>query len=150
MERIDRRRLASATYPRTFSIQTRFDDLDVLGHINNAAAVVMLQEARVALNHAAGLAIQTNGLRTMVASLTVDYADEMHYPAPIEISLGVLALGRTSFTIAQIARQDGTARIFAQVVMVIADASGPTPIPDALRATYQSLALAWASDVCEM
>ena len=142
MARIDRQRLATAEFPVTLEIQTRYDDLDMQGHVNNAAGVVILQEARANFNRVAGLPALMGSLRTMVASLTVEYAGELYHPAPILVSTGVIAVGRTSFTLAQVARQEGTTRLFAQVVMVIADANGPAPIPDILREAYGRLTIA--------
>ena len=143
MARIDRERLNGATFPVSFMLQTRFDDLDMQGHVNNAAAVVMLQEARAHFNRtAAGIFEHLGGRRALVAGLTVEYAGEMQHPAPIEIRTGVLAVGRSSITLGQIAFQDGAPRLYAQIVLVIADDGGPTTIPDTLRAAYERLMIA--------
>ncbi|WP_162527117.1 acyl-CoA thioesterase [Sphingomonas solaris] len=142
MARIDRQRLAAAPLPVVVEIPTRFDDLDTQGHVNNAAATVILQEGRVLFNRAAGLPAMMGRLRTMVASLTIEYVAEMHHPDPVEIGSGILAIGRTSFTIGQCARQNGTPAIFAQAVMVVADETGPVPIPDDLRAAFERLSIA--------
>ena len=103
----------------------------------------MLQEARAHFNRtAAGLFEHLAGLRALVAGLTVEYAGEMHHPAPVEVRTGVLAIGRTSVTLGQIAFQKGNPRLYAEIVMVIADAGGPAVIPDPLRAIYERLLLA--------
>ena len=141
MARIDRQRLEAAAFPVTLEVATRFDDLDMQGHVNNAAAVVILQEARASFNRSVGLHAFMGDHRLMVASLTVDYAGEMFHPAPIEVATGVLALGRTSFTLAQVARQEGRPRLFSQAVMVIANADGPAPIPPPLRAAFERLVI---------
>lgn len=139
MARIDRGRLDAARFAVTAEIATRFDDLDVQGHVNNAAAVVILQEARVMLNRAAGLGELRGGLRTMVAGLTVEYAGELRYPVPVQVGCGIAAIGRTSFTIAQRASQEGHATLYAEAVMVLADAGGPVALPNALRAAFEAL-----------
>ena len=139
MARIDRKRLDAAEFPVTVEIATRFADLDMQGHVNNAAAALLLQEARAAFNRTANLPDLKGKLRAMVAALSIEYAGEMGYPAPVEISTGILDIGRTSFTLVQIARQHGRAGLYAQTVMVVADADGPAPIPDRLRAAYDRL-----------
>lgn len=139
--RIDRSRLAAATFPVAISIATRFDDLDVQGHVNNVAGVAILQEARVDFNRVAGLPALMGRLRMMVASIAVDYAGELRHPAPVEVATGILAVGRTSFTLAQVARQGSTPCLYAEIAMVVADADGPTPIPPDLRAAYEALAI---------
>lgn len=139
MARIDRARFDAARFPAMLAVQTRFDDLDVQGHINNAAAVVILQEARAQFNIASGLPNLRGGLRTMIAGLTLEYAGEMHHPEPVEVSTGVLAIGRSSFRLGQVARQGGRGRIYSEAVMVFADADGPASIPPALRSALEGL-----------
>ena len=137
MARIDRSRLDGATLPISITVATRFTDMDVLGHVNNAAAAVLLQEARAGLNRAAGYSDVRDGLRPVVASLTIEYAGEMHHPAPVVIETGVLSVGRTSLVVGQVGRQDGRITLYAETVLVMTDGKRPTPIPDALRAAYE-------------
>lgn len=144
MNRIDRKRFDAASFPVRFEIATRFDDLDMQGHVNNAAAVVILQEARANFNVAAGMAALRGNLRPMVAALHVEYAGEMHHPGLIMVESGVLALGRSSCTLGQVARMEGKPRVYAQAVMVFADANGAAPIPDGLRAAYERLMISQA------
>jgi acyl-CoA thioester hydrolase len=137
--RIDRQRLDGAAFPVTATIQTRFDDIDSQGHVNNAAAAVILQEARVELNRAARLVDTRDGLRVVVAALSIEYAGEMHHPEPIEVGVGVLAIGRSSVTIGQLARQGGRPTLYAETVLVMTDADGPAAMPQALRDAYEGL-----------
>ncbi|GLR68242.1 thioesterase [Acidocella aquatica] len=141
MARIDRPRLDAATFPIVIDIQTRYDDIDMQGHVNNAAAIVILQEARAKFNVTAGLGLLLGDVRAMVAALNVEYAAQMHYPEPVQVHIGVLSLGRTSFTITQVARQNGRSALYAEVVMVIADANGPTALPTEIREAFQRLCL---------
>ena len=71
MNRIDRKRFDAASFPVRFEITTRFDDLDMQGHVNNAAAVVILQEARANFNIVAGMA----ALRGNYAQAVMVFAD---------------------------------------------------------------------------
>jgi acyl-CoA thioester hydrolase len=135
--RIDRRRLDGADFPTSMTIATRFSDLDVQGHVNNAAAAVLLQEARAGLNRAAAVSELREGLRPVVASLLIEYAGEMHHPEPVEIATGVLEIGRTSVLIGQVGRQGGRTTLYAETVLVMTAGAGPTPIPDSLRAAYE-------------
>lgn len=139
MARIDRERLAAAAFPLTTTIQTRFDDIDSQGHVNNAAAAVILQEARVALNQAARLMDVRGAVRPVVAALSIEYAAEMHHPAPIEVASGILKIGRTSVTIGQVARQEGRPSLYAETVLVMLGPDGPAEIPPAVRTAYETL-----------
>ena len=139
MARIDRQRLDSAVFPVTSPIQTRFDDVDVQGHVNNAAAAVILQEARVAMNRTAGFSEVKEGLRPVVASLRIEYVGEMHYHSPVEVSTGLLSIGRTSVVVAQRACQDGRPTLYAETVLVMTTSDGPTAIPPSLRSAYEQV-----------
>ena len=137
--RIDRARLDAAAFPVVVTVATRFTDVDVLRHVNNVAAVGLLQEGRTAFDRAAGLAMIDHGLRTMIAGLVVEYAAELSYPDAVEIRTGLLGIGRSSFTLAQVARQGGRPALYSTATLVMTDAAGPAAIPDAVRAVYQRL-----------
>jgi acyl-CoA thioester hydrolase len=138
--RIDRASFDAADFPIKAEIPIRFDDLDTLGHVNNAAAAVILQEGRVAFNQHTALPAAAR-LRPVVASLRIEFALELLYPGVVEVCSGIAAIGRTSFTLAQVARQNGHTALYAEVTLVFSGANGPAPIPDELRAVIEGLRL---------
>ena len=75
----------------------------------------------------------------MVASVQVEFAGEMFWPGAVEVRTGLSAIGRTSFTIVQLALQKGEPRIYAQSVMVTLGEHGPEPLSDAMRAAYGAM-----------
>lgn len=141
MARIDRAALDNANFPAAVTIPTRFADLDLQGHVNNAAVPVILQEARVDFNTAVDMRSQLGGLRPMVAGITIEYAAELTHPGEIEILTGVSKIGRTSFTLQQVVRQRGRTAIYAETTLVIADATGAAALPEGLRCNLEALLL---------
>ena len=141
MARIDRVALDQANFPAAVTIPTRFADLDLQGHVNNAAVPVILQEARVDCNTAVDMRGQLGRLRPMVAGIVIEYAAELTHPGEIEILTGVSKIGRTSFTIKQVARQGGRTAIYAETTLVIADATGAAALPEGLRCNLETLLL---------
>jgi acyl-CoA thioester hydrolase len=141
LARIDRATLDHVVFPVTVTIPTRFADLDVQGHVNNAAVPVILQESRVEFNKAADFRGHLTGLRPMVVGISIEYAAELTHPGEIEILTGVSKIGRTSFSIQQVARQNGRTAIYAETTMVIADAGGPVALPDGLKRNLETLLL---------
>jgi len=140
--RIDRACLDAATFPDTITMPVRFDDLDVLWHVNNAAAVVMLQEARVLFGINLALpALHDIGLRSVVVAMNVEYAAEINHPGPVEISSGLLRLGTTSFTFAQVIRQDGVGCVYATVTLAVTGDSGVAPLPASWRQIHEERAM---------
>jgi acyl-CoA thioester hydrolase len=141
MARIDRAALDKGNFPASVTIPTRFADLDFQGHVNNAAIPVILQEARVDFNKALDMRGHLGSLRPMVAGITIEYAAELTHPGEIEISTGISKIGRTSFTLQQVARQNGLTAIYAETTLVIADGIGTAPLPDGLRRSLETLLL---------
>jgi len=134
--RLDRAYIETAADVCRLSIDLRYDDIDTFGHVNNAATVIFLQEGRSKLQRPMGFSL-TNGIRTLVAGMTVEYAAEMLWPGTVELRSGVAAIGSSSFTVAQTIRQAGRTCIYGLTVMVFADADGPKPIPEDYRAALQ-------------
>jgi len=140
--RIDRTRFDSARFPYTFEMPIRYEDLDSLWHVNNAAAVGMLQEGRVAFNREMGLPrLGLGGLRTVVVGMNVEFSAELTYPGVAEISTGIFGVGRTSLVFGQLIRQDGLSAVYAQITMVATDETGAIPIPDEMRAAFEERCL---------
>lgn len=138
--RIDRSRLQRDAFPFRVEIATRFSDLDVIGHVNNVAAAGILMEGRNRFIHHSRI-YENAHAQLVVASSLIEYAADLLHPAPIEVSVGVLDIGRSSLRLAQIAAQNGRIGVYAEIVQVTRDANGATPIPDAWRALLETMRL---------
>lgn len=139
MSRLDRARLAAADLPITVEIPLRYDDIDSVGHVNNAAAAVILQEARVQFHAAAGFHGLPPGMHSVVAALSIEFAGEMRFPGVAEVRTGLLKIGRSSYVLGQVARQEGRIALYAETVLVITGPEGAEPLPEAMRAAYEKL-----------
>jgi acyl-CoA thioester hydrolase len=137
MARVDRAKLATAPFPVVLKLETRFDDVDTLGHINNAASVVLLQEGRARFNMMTDMPLMPKGYRQLLVGMNIEYALELRYPLPVEVLTFLTHVGRSSFGLGQILRQDGSNAVFAETTMVMADDQGATPIPEAMRAAME-------------
>lgn len=136
----DPRRRRPEAYPASLTLETRFADMDVNGHLNNVAFARLFEETRVRFNRA-GLAAMAQGQRRssfVVAHVAIDYLAEGNYPAPVTIGYAIARIGSSSFTVAMAAFQDGPGGpaciALCDSVLVHRDPdSGPSPIPPALR-----------------
>ncbi|MBF5090475.1 acyl-CoA thioesterase [Novosphingobium sp. NBM11] len=126
--------LDAARYPFDLEITTRFADLDPNDHINNVAIAAVLEDARVRFNEALGFRTVIRPLRAMVASVSIDYLAQGHYPQPLRCHVGAVAIGRTSWTVQQLLVQGDAAVATARTVIVCVDGDRPHPLPDAARA----------------
>jgi acyl-CoA thioester hydrolase len=125
--------LDTARYPFSCRIEPRFGDLDTNLHINNVALTGMLEDARVRFHAASGYHAAMVDLVSMVASFQVEYLDQSYYPHPLEIHVAASRLGRTSYVLGQLVKQEERIVAYSEAVMVCVGKSGPVPLPDAFR-----------------
>ena len=131
--------LDPARYPYSCEIPTRFGDLDVNQHVNNASMVGLYEDARVRYHSASGYhaAMGAAGITSMVASCTLEYLGQAYYPEPIEFHGSAAELGRTSYQLLQLARQGDRVIGFSRATMVCVRDGRATPIPDLFRESVQ-------------
>jgi acyl-CoA thioester hydrolase len=107
-----------STYPVSVTIETRFGDLDPLGHVNNVAMASMFETARVRFHRQVGLHPRDQAVRWLIAAVSLNYLAEAHFPEPVLIGTGVLAIGNTSWTLLSAAFQHGDCVATCETVMV--------------------------------
>jgi acyl-CoA thioester hydrolase len=136
MSRVDPHRLDPSFYPLKAKILARYADVDPLWHINNVAIAQYYEEARVTAGALlfGDVRIPTpTGERVLVAHQSIDYLHEASYPGTLEVGIGVLKVGNTSYTFAMGMFQEGRCVSVSNAVMVFADGRGPARIPDLFR-----------------
>lgn len=139
MSRIDAALLDHERYPFHHQMTTRFADLDAYNHINNVALAAAFEDARARFDKSCGLSKTFGRLRVLIAANHIDYLGEGYYPDPLDMYVGVLAMGRTSWTLGCLAMQNGRHCGFAKAVMVAAGPDGSTPFPQPLRDVLETV-----------
>ena len=117
----------------TTRIQTRFADLDPLGHVNNVAYVVYMETARVRFMHEHGGTLRGS---VLVARVECDYRHEVPSSTlEIDVTVQVASVGRTSLVVEHELRDGETLVARGRVVLVAVDEHHrPRPITDDERA----------------
>lgn len=125
-----------AAYAAWTSVDLRFNDTDLNGHVNNAVFATLLESGRVALLYDAEGCIAGPGIGFSLVRLSVDFIAEMRYPGIAEIGTRVERIGRTSLTLGQGIFNAGTCAAVAETVVVMIDlaARRPAPLPAAVTA----------------
>lgn len=138
----DPRRHERATYPFWTEVMLRFSDMDVMGHVNNVAFMSFYQEARVRFHQYlhGQQAVSPDQDRLILAHLSVDFLREAHHPGIVDIGLGVLRTGRTSYTLAMAMFEGDECLGLSDAVMVNAGAAGPEPLRDEVRERLAAMA----------
>ena len=141
---IDRPLIAS--YPFVTPITTRWNDNDVYGHINNVAYYSFFDTAaNQFLIERGGLSIHDSAVIGLVVESKCTYHAPLAYPQPLRAGVRVVKLGTRSVTygIAIFTVDDDVAAAHGHFVHVFVDRASriATPIPPALRAALQSIAV---------
>jgi acyl-CoA thioester hydrolase len=132
-------RLTPASYPFSFVTQTRFGDMDFLGHLNNVAYAALFENGRVRFNRALDERTKrAKGERWLVAAVEINYLREGHFPDDVDMAAGIGKIGTSSWVIEQAAFQAGHCIATCDTVIVYQGADGQSkPISAAYRAELE-------------
>lgn len=133
MARPENWRLHIENYPFQVSICTRYQDLDVMGHVNNVAMAAMFETGRIHFHHVLGQHPKDKGVRWLVASVNLAYVHEAHFPDDIVIASGIGHIGNTSWHIFSAAFQNGKCVATCDSVMVSHGPEGRRTIDSEVR-----------------
>ena len=84
-------------YPFHHEIRTRWKDMDSFGHVNNANYVTYIEDARIVFFKRWG--INTHEKSLIVASMKIDYLNQLQHPNDLVIGQKIARLGKKSFDI---------------------------------------------------
>ena len=84
-------------FPFQHSIKTRWRDLDAFRHVNNATFLTYIEDARILFFKRWKINLKEKSL--IVASVKIDYVNQLMHPSHIIIGQKVARLGTKSFDI---------------------------------------------------
>lgn len=133
---------ASAPIVARVPISVRWGDLDAFDHVNNAAFLVYVQEARIVWLNRLGAQLRDDAKMPVVAAASLNFRRQLGWPARIVVELSIARVGNSSLTIGhRIVDEDDATCVYAdgEAVMVWIDpASGRSiALPDAVRAAVR-------------
>ena len=131
-------------YPHFLSIQTRWSDNDIYGHVNNVTYYSYFDTVvNSFLIDQGGLDIQTDSVIGVAVETMCKFNKPLAYPEVLEAGLRVGKLGNSSVRYEIGIFQEGAAEAAAMghFVHVFVDrATGkPAPIPDAIRSALERI-----------
>lgn len=89
-----------------------------MGHINNVAMAGIFETARVHFHHLFGRHPADQGVRWMVAAVSLNYVEESHFPHDVLVCSGIGHVGNSSWTLSAAAFQQGECVATCDTVMV--------------------------------
>jgi acyl-CoA thioester hydrolase len=136
-------RTLRSTYRRFLTFQTRFADVDTFHHLNNVAIDTYYDEGRARLH--AGIfgpgVFQSDEVQLLVAEVRSTFLAAGQWPEDVDVGVGVLRVGRSSWTLGFGSFQCDTCLGTSDAVMVYARHGRSEPLPDEARAALESLLL---------
>lgn len=127
------------SYPFVHSAQTRFADLDQLGHINNVAMAGLFEHGRGMFTQSIGLHNYAKNHRWLIARVEINYLAESYFPEHVKIASGIYRVGNSSWEVASAAFQSGKCVATCGTVTVMTNKDGASPISDPLREALERL-----------
>lgn len=126
--------------PFRTDIQVRFNDTDMLGHLNNTSYALYAEQGRVAfMDVFRNEGALPEGVFVILARIELDFFKQVRYGDRVHVLTQVAKLGRTSITLVQdICGNDAlAARAVSVVVVFDYGAQKPIPIPKSARAMLE-------------
>ncbi len=113
-------------------VQIRFNDIDIMGHVNNSVFQHYFDYARLQyFSHVFGEPLKWDRETLILASISVDYHSPVHIDNRIEVASGTVMIGNKSLHMCQEVHYLDTNKIMAssRCVLVAFDASKNCTIP---------------------
>jgi acyl-CoA thioester hydrolase len=137
----DPRALRRADFAVFRTVPTRWSDVDVYGHVNNAVHYLLMDTAVNGwLIEATGTDVRRLDQLGVVVETSCRYFAELHYPQDVTVALAVERIGTSSVVYAIGLFGSGESPVaVGRFVHVYVDATSrrPVPIPDVIRSVLE-------------
>ena len=110
--------LSLEDFPLIASDKIRYADTDRQGHVNNAVFATFLETGRVELLYNKDYDLLDEGASFVIASLSLNFLDEIVWPGTVDIGTGILKIGNSSIKMHQRLFQNGKQVATAETIIV--------------------------------
>ena len=111
------------------TIIPRVSETDGAGHINNVFVPVWFEAGRREIFRILNPDLGFDDWHGILASIHVDYTDQIFYKDPVEVRTWVERIGNKSFTVGEEVHQEGRCCARGQAVYVYFDLQSQTSVP---------------------
>jgi acyl-CoA thioester hydrolase len=120
-------------HPFTVDIDVRYNDVDLLGHVNNAIYSSYLEAARV--EYLPAVLGTPDSLESVLAHLEIDFQRPITLEDDVEVAIWVTEVGTSTIHFAYEVRASGEIAATAETVQVAYDseAKESRPVPEEWR-----------------
>lgn len=124
------------------TIELRWSDQDVLGHVNNAKILTIVEEARVrALRQLKDQASYEGRGSMVIRAMQIDFLTPVHYSDPATVNVWISKLGERSCTFQHELVQSDHRCVMMEAVLVMLDEDQHMSalIPEKLRSAMETI-----------
>ena len=89
------KKIMKSEFKFIIELDTRWADMDCIGHVNNATFLTYIESARIKLIEDLGFL----DVPIIMASVKIDYINQLKYPATMQIGQKISRIGNSSFDI---------------------------------------------------
>tara|TARA_X000001036_G_scaffold163630_1_gene155330 strand:+ start:1169 stop:1642 length:474 start_codon:yes stop_codon:yes gene_type:complete len=121
------------------SLQTRWRDLDAMGHINHAAYLTFMENARLEFYESLGFSSRNNGQvdGIILASMNIQYHEQVNHPSDLDIGQQIVRVGNKSFDMSTaIFLKDHDSPVLSAIFTLVSfnyKLNQSIPVPDLIR-----------------
>ena len=121
------------------SLQTRWRDLDAMGHINHAAYLTFMENARLEFYESLGFTSRNNGQvdGIILASMNIQYHEQVNHPSDLDIGQQIVRVGNKSFDMSTaIFLKDRDSPVLSAIFTLVSfnyKLNQSIPVPDLIR-----------------
>lgn len=130
------------TFKHHLPLQIRFNDVDQMGHVNNAVIMEYFDLGKSHYFHDAGIPVgpEAGDFTVMIVHYEVDFVGQILYQDSLEVCTRLEKIGTKSLTLLQEVRSDGVAKALCRTVMAGYSRSeaASAVIPDSVRTQIQN------------
>ena len=112
-------------------LQIRFNDVDPMGHINNAVSMEFFDLGKSSYFAAAGIAVTPDqcDFTVMIVHYDVDFRGQMHPNEHLEVCTRLEKFGNKSITLFQQIQSDGEVKVECRTILAGYDIKSATSAP---------------------
>ena len=107
-----------ADFPLKSFDKIRYSDTDRQGHVNNSVFSSFLETGRVEILYNKSIPLLSENCSFVIASLVLDFLQEITWPGQVEIGTGILKIGNSSIRILQMLYQNDLPVARSETVIV--------------------------------
>lgn len=121
-------------------VTIRYSDQDAMAHVNNCAYAAYTEAGRTVFLGGLLNPDSTPAIDFILASVKIDYLNEMHYPGTVNVGTRIIRLGTKSMTLGTGMFHDGACVATAESVNIFLEVESrqTIPIPVSIRATLDA------------